>query len=69
MQAISQRASRLTTSEASLDCKKGLGRLSALYFGVVWSFLNKDLVTGSEEVKDDFKRPKMGKRHICGHVK
>ena len=41
--------------EATLVCTKGLGRLSVLYFGVLWSFLNKELIV--DKVKDDFLRP------------
>ena len=35
-------------------CVKGLGRMSVIYFGCLWSFLNKDKM--SDEVKADFCR-------------
>ena len=37
-----------------LECVKGLGRLSILYFGAFWTFLNKDELT--QEERDDFCR-------------
>ena len=43
-------------TEASLQCTKGLGRLSMLYFGAMWSYLNKDQVQAQEDVKKDFVR-------------
>ena len=36
-------------------CTKGLGRLSVLYFGVLWSFMNKELIV--DKVNEDFVRP------------
>ena len=42
--------------EASLQCTKGLGRLSMLFFGVLWTYHNKDDVLINEEVKKDFVR-------------
>jgi hypothetical protein len=52
--------------KASLECRKGLGRLSILYFGTMWSFMNKDGITHCEEVKADFARPGI-KPHDTNH--
>lgn len=47
---------RLSTSEfGSLQCTKGLGRLSVILYGALWTFLHKDSL--SEDVQKDFARP------------
>ena len=45
-----------------LECVKGLGRLSIIYFGAFWTFLKKDELT--EEQRDDFCRHTTGKMWI-----
>lgn len=46
--------SRDAASHGKLQCTKGLGRLSVIYFGTLYTFLNKDELTDSH--KDDFSR-------------
>ena len=41
-------------SHGSAQCTKGLGRLSVIYFGALYTFLKKDIL--SNEMKDDFCR-------------
>ena len=38
------------------QCTKGLGRLSVIYFGVLWTFLHKDDVALCGESMGDFVR-------------
>jgi len=42
------------STDGSLECVKGLGRLSILFFGSLWTFLKKDQLT--EEQRLDFCR-------------
>ena len=42
------------------QCTKGLGRLSAIYFAVLWTFLHKDDL-GDESTVGDFVRCGWGK--------
>jgi len=48
---------RATTSDhGGLQCTKGLGRLSMIYFGALYTFLNKDDDSMTDAVKEDFVR-------------
>ena len=48
---------RASASEhGGLQCTKGLGRLSVIYFGALYTFLNKDNDSMTDAVKEDFAR-------------
>lgn len=49
---------REATKHGRLHCTKGLGRLSVIYFGALWTFLHKDEMSDSS--KHDFCRPDQG---------
>ena len=45
-----------TSDHGGLQCTKGLGRLSMIYFGALYTFLNKDDDSMTDAVKEDFVR-------------